>query len=115
MRAGNLDRQVVIEQLTTSRNDLGEEIHSWSTLATVWAQRQGQKVVQRFNSNQQFAEVDAIFKTRWYPWATTIDPLKHRLQYRNRIYDIHGTEELGRREGVMILTKARADNEAGGP
>lgn len=113
MRSGKLDRRVRIEQLSTTKNGVGEEIQTWSELSTIWAERSPQGVVQKFNTQQQYAEVDAVFKTRWYPWSDTLDPIKHRLKYRDRIYDIQGTEEIGRRDGLMILTKARADNEDG--
>lgn len=113
MKAGKLDRRVTIEQLSTVTNEVGEEIETWSTLASVWASREGSGVAQRFGSSQSFAEVDAVFRTRWYPWGDTVEALTHRLTYRDRVYDIHGTEEIGRREGLFVLTKARADNEAG--
>ena len=115
MRSGRLDRRVVIQRLTVTTNEVGEQVDTWSELATVWSERSPRGVVQKFNANQVYAEVDTVFRTRWYPWATTLDPMEHRLVYRSRVYDIHGTEEIGRREGVMILTKARSDNESGEP
>lgn len=113
MRAGRLDRRVTIEQLTETQNGVGETIKTWSTLATLWAERVPQGVVQKYNTQQQYAEVTAVFRIRWFPHASAISPELHRVVYRDRVYDVHGTEEIGRRDGLMILTAARADNEPG--
>lgn len=37
VRAGRLNRRVTIERSTRSQNSYGEEVDSWSTLATRWA------------------------------------------------------------------------------
>ncbi len=38
MSIGRMDRQIVIEQNSPTQNSAGEEIDSWATLATVWAE-----------------------------------------------------------------------------
>lgn len=113
MRSGKLDRRIVIEVRSATKNGVGEEVITWTTLVTIWAERVPQSVTQKFNTQQLYAEVDTIFRTRWFPQGHLLDPLDHRVKYRDRVYDIHGTHEIGRRDGVMILTKARLDNEAG--
>lgn len=39
MDFSRLDRQITIQQKTISRNEVGEEVQSWSTFATCFAQR----------------------------------------------------------------------------
>ena len=113
MRAGKLDRRVTIQTRSVVRNGVGEEIETWATLAEVWAGIEPQNVAQRFAANQLYAQVNQVFRIRWYEWGSTLDPNQHRLTYRGRVYDIHGAFEIGRREGLHILTAAREDNEVG--
>lgn len=37
MRAGELRQRIVIQSRVVARNGLGDEVGTWSTLATVWA------------------------------------------------------------------------------
>lgn len=38
MKAGQMDRKIIIQTPAESVNDIGQVVSSWSTLATVWAQ-----------------------------------------------------------------------------
>lgn len=113
MRAGKLDRRVTIQVRSVAQNSVGEEVESWGTLAEVWAGIEPQQAIQRFAVNQLLSEVSQVFRVRWYEWGSTIDPNQHRLVYRDRVYDIQGVFEIGRREGLQIACKARQDNDAG--
>lgn len=109
MRSGRLDRRVTIQTLTTTRDAFGQPIETWAELATVWAQRENAGVVERFQANQRFASAEVVFRIRWYPWAEGIDPKTNRAAFEGRTYNILGTEEIGRKEGLHIVAVARTD------
>jgi SPP1 family predicted phage head-tail adaptor len=102
MRAGILDRRVVIESYTTAQDEVGEPVKSYTTLDTVWAQVRPLRGQERFVAQQEYAEVTTRFRLRH---RTDIDE-KMRLVYGGDEYDIVAILEIGRREGLEILAKA---------
>lgn len=110
-RAGDYDRFITIERRSTSVNDVGDTVETWAAIAGVWAARDPQQAVERFGANETYATVDTVFRTRWYPWAPTLTPQGFRIVYRDRIYNVLGFAEIGRREQVQIPCVARGDLE----
>lgn len=106
MRAGKLDRRIVIESFTTSQNGYGELIKSWSTLATVWAEVNPKSGREFFASNQRIAEFETVFRIR-YRSDITINE-KYRISYGGKYYDIKHIAEVGRREGLDLLAQVEA-------
>lgn len=101
MRAGELDRQIVIESATETQNGIGEPIKTWSTFATVWAkakQLRGREYVAAQAIN---AEIDTVFTIRWLAGVTR----KMRILYDAQYFDIHDIAEIGRREGLDVMAR----------
>lgn len=109
MRAGSLDRYVTIEKLTESRDNLGGVVETWSTVANIWCKRAPNGIMESFLAQQRFAAADMIFETRWYSWAPQLDPKTNRFVYRERIYELLGAEEIGRKDGLHLIGKTRTD------
>ena len=105
MFAGKLDKQVVLESFTTTTNDFGEQVESWSTLATVWAQVIPQMGKEIYDAAQVNAIDLLIFRIRY---RTDLNR-KHRIQYNGQTYDIETIVEIGRNEGLEILGRALAE------
>ena len=109
MEAGKLDRWLVVERYTaTTDPGSGEEVKTWSTFATLRASKRDVSDSERVASAEVAAEISARFQVRWSTSWSTINP-KDRLTCEGRTYDIVGVKELGRREGLEISAKARAD------
>ncbi len=108
MRPGKLDRRIVIERAAVVQNDLGEEIESWSAWKTVWAEIESLQGAERWQAQEVMAEAPVRFRLRWLPGLTVED----RIRYEDRLYDIHSINEIGRRRGLEVLAKARADQTA---
>jgi SPP1 family predicted phage head-tail adaptor len=109
--AGRLDRRVVLQSKTTTRDaSTGEEIEGWAEAGALWMGKRDVRASERFGPDQVVAEIDTVFRARWSPALTVIRPETHRLLYDDRIYNIHGITELGRRETVEIACAARGED-----
>lgn len=105
MRAGRLDRRITLQRRTLAENDYGEAIETWVDLATVWAEMLPVRGAERYAAQQTVAETEIKWRIRWRPNLTPID----RLTYDGRTYDVNGVLEIGRRIGLELYTKARAE------
>lgn len=108
IEAGKLDRRITIQRATFTRNDMGEQIPAWSTLATVWAEAKPVSDGERVKAREVSAEISMRFTIRWSTTVGGVNP-KDQVVYAGRTYDIVGVKEIGRREGIEISAMARAD------
>jgi SPP1 family predicted phage head-tail adaptor len=106
MQAGDLDRRIQIQEQAVTQNATGEEVLSWITVATVWAQKIENFGQERFQSSQFIGKSACSFKFRWSNLTKSVTT-KHRIVFDGNIYDIQDRRELGRREGVMVDCSAR--------
>jgi len=108
MRSGSLDRKITIQKKTVSQNTFGEEVETWSTFSKVWAKVIPLRGQERFESKQVNAELDTMFRIRY---LTGVLPTM-RIVHETRLYDIHSVAEIGRREGLDLLSRVRLDAES---
>jgi SPP1 family predicted phage head-tail adaptor len=102
LKAGELDRLIVIQAQTVQQNAIGEPIKTWTTVATVWAKALPMYATERFTA----AEVHSFKTVRF-----TIRPLRSiretmRIIFENTFYKITGVAEIGRGEGMQITGEA---------
>lgn len=105
MQAGRLDRRITIQTLTETQDSEGHPVKSWSALDTVWAQALPVRGGEQFLNAQKYAESEMRFQIRYRTDVT----VKHRIVYDGKNYDILAVLEIGRRRGLNILAKARAE------
>jgi len=109
MKPERLDRKITLERFTyTTDPGSGEQVKTWSTLATVWASKRDVSDSERVASAEVSAEIGTRFQIRWDSSWSDLNP-KDRVVCDGRTYDIVGVKELGRREGLEISAIARAD------
>lgn len=101
MKAGKLDRRVEIKVKTATRNSFGEEVISYTTLATVWAEVLP-VTGREFYTAQQFVP-EAQLKMR-IRFREDFDETA-KITYDNKDYDILYLAEIGRADGLEILVK----------
>lgn len=101
MRAGELDRLIVIQAGAPARGSNGEATYTWSTFATVWASYKPLRGQEYLAAQQVNAEIEAVFRIRWLASLTTA----HRISWDGRLWDIQGINEIGRREGLELMAK----------
>lgn len=103
MAAGSLDRRVTIQRATTMKDALGTAIPAWSDLATVWAQRVPQRAIETWKAGGTAATREVMWRIRWSTQVADVGATD-RLVYKGTVMEISGTEEIGRREGIEIIT-----------
>ncbi len=97
MISGRLDRKITIQELTTTNDEYGEPVESWSDLATVWAEVKQQSAREMWESGK-VSEVEMMFRIRYRSGIDTTN----RISYDGDTYDITGVREIGRRDGLEI-------------
>lgn len=104
MRAGLLNRQVIIRKSTSTQNSFGEQVRGWSDLMKCWARVVPLSGAERFAAQQAMAEIDTEFTVRY---TTAIRP-EMLISYNGLEYDIHSMIDVGdRRRELRILAGAR--------
>lgn len=122
MRAGRLDRIVTIQRKTNSSSDSGDVVESWSTLiARRYAGYRPLRGEERFTSEQVIGTEQVEFRIRYSADVADLsqrDRIVHPALSEDSpedvpderdIYDILAVNEIGRREGLLIVTQRRAD------
>lgn len=122
MRAGPLDRLVTIQRKTLSESPSGEPIESWANIAdrrpASMAPVRGEE---RFGGDQYVASEQIEFRIRYSSSLADLSPLD-RVIYpaldnedppanpvTRRVHEVMAVHEIGRREGLRILTARRPD------
>lgn len=98
MRAGKLDRIIVIERVTTTVDEYGTPQEGWATVATLRAeliQSSAQEFIRAYGAS---TDTIVIFRTRYLDGVTTAD----RVTYAGQPYDLKEVKEIGRREGLEL-------------
>lgn len=109
MRAGKLDRRIVIQGKSITRSDSGEEIVSWADVATVWAEKIEAKGAERFAAQQFIGHAIKTFRIRWSSTVTEVTT-EHRIVFDGRNHDITDVREaFGRHEGLDIDCYAQSE------
>ena len=98
MRSEQLDRRLIILEPAETRDDYGQEVLTWSTFATVWANVKLNIGKESFQTNEKVKERVVDFKVRY----RTDIMANMRLLYNSNYYEIEDVVELGREDGLII-------------
>ncbi len=101
MRAGKLDREIVVQRVATVVDEYGNPTETWTTLATLRAQ-----IIEASTEEFQRAfgasgETATIFRTRYLDGVKLAD----RVVYGGGNHNIIETREIGRRRGLELRTR----------
>lgn len=125
MKAGSLDRRVTIQRKTETQSPSGEPEIAWANLsvrrpASMWPV----KGDERFGAPEEVASEQIEFRVRHSADVAALTPLDRILhpaltaeQAANpdyvvperSIHDVLAVLEIGRRDGLKIITQRRAD------
>jgi SPP1 family predicted phage head-tail adaptor len=108
MLSGQLDRRIIIQRATRTTDAMNSVIETFATLATVWASVQYVSDGERAKSGQLNSSRVARFQIRYSSTVALVNP-KDRILFDGLIYDITGTKELERREGLELTAATRID------
>lgn len=104
LKAGAMDRRIVVEKPTITQDALGGRVEAWQEVCQTWAEIVPQSVRARYDGAVESSERKVIFRVRY------ISDIKEtqRVRYEDKTYQIIGLQELGRREGLEILAVSAA-------
>ena len=100
MRAGDMDRRVTLQRFTTTQDEYGEEIQTWTDLATVFAEVRQQGGQEYLAAATTLAERRVVFFLRWFPGLTVED----RVSYDGLLHNI---KRCARSTGAMASSCTR--------
>jgi len=113
MEAGALDRRIVIERPTTTREPpIYEALPAWETYATVSASMHPATAGERLSAGERGAEANTVFEIRLSNGVRLTDPTM-RVVHDGVTHEILGVVPIGRRVGLRLICVAR--NEGGMP
>lgn len=113
MKAGDLDRRIIVQRVEVTYNALNEGIETWSKLAALSASREDVSDGEKLAAGQLGSFVRSRFVVRHTPTSATITPVD-RIVHEGGIWSIHGVKEAkgGRRRFIEITAVRDADVEA---
>lgn len=105
MIAGKLDRRVELRRRSLAAPNVhGEQVPTFATYATVWAEKMEGGGREAFIAQTTYASTDMRFRIR----HRTDVVLTDRVVFDGKNWDIVGVSEIGRREGLELFTRAAA-------
>lgn len=105
LRSGDLDRRIDLRKQLAGTDEHGQPNGPWMTMATVWASFKPATGREFISSRAAEAIVDGTFRIRWRSDKDVL--ATWRIAFDGRDYDIQSINEIGRREGLEILARAR--------
>lgn len=102
MRAGKLDRTIVVQRVATTVDEYGTPAEGWTTVATVRAQRVKLNTEEFLRAFGSTAEAVAVFRIRHMDGLTVAD----RVTCDGETFDLKGIEPIGRRAGLELRCTA---------
>lgn len=108
LTAGKLDRKIILQRFTETRDEYNEPVKTWATLATRSASYEPLSDGERFRASETAANASARFVIRYSAAVADLNP-KDRLMFEGDPWEILRVKEIGRREGIEISATVRAD------
>lgn len=109
MEYTRLDRRVTLERYGVTYDEFNQPTEDWAELGKRKAQKKDVSDGEKLRAAQVGASVTTRFLLRWDSLTSTITAAD-RLTYDGVQYQISGTKELGRREGIEITAARPNDN-----
>lgn len=117
MRAGTLDRRIVIQRKSTTYSSSGTPVETWSTLATRWASVKPVAGDERNAAEQWIASEQTQFTVRWSNDISNVSPLDEVIfpaadasnspVPSRSIYDVMAVHEPERHVYLTIMAARR--------
>lgn len=103
MKYSQLDRRITIEQPTITQDAAGQPVPTWSTLVTVWAEKDARLGNEQVQADQVTSQNLVNWRIRYRTGITN----KMRISYDGNYYGIESKIEEGRKEYLFLKTTLR--------
>jgi len=100
MKAGIMDRRIVVQVKTETTDTNGQRTLTWNTHLTVWSNPVEKDGLEKTDNNNRSTMRMVNFRTRYNSTITN----EMRILWDNEYYKIEDIKELGRQDGLMINT-----------
>ena len=101
----NFDRYATFYKNANDRAANGAPVDRWVEAGTGWVSKQDVGGRTAFIAAREAAQIETQFITRW---RDDVVPMM-RIQIEGRTWDITRVDEIGRKEGLLIFGKVRAE------
>ena len=105
---GELDRRIIIQSPTQTKDAYGDSISTWATAYTVWAKIEWKKSDRDEESQELVNTTDVIFYIR--NLGVTIKST-YRIEWEDAIYQINGIKQIDGRVRFLELETKVKDNK----
>lgn len=105
---GGLRKRITIQQPSATQNTRGEEIPSWTTYATVWAQIEPLNGRELLAAQQVQSQVNTKITIRYQSGVTP----DMRIQYGSRYFDIQSIMNIEERNRMIEMQCIERAGEA---
>jgi len=99
MRAGKLDRRIVIQSKAVVRDAYGERTNIWSTFLTTWSRPVQKDGKEQTDDNNRTTSRMVHFRIRYNDTITR----DMRVIWEGLYYKIGDIKELGREDGMILM------------
>jgi len=100
---GDLDRRVVLQAKTVTKDAFGGAVESWADAGSRWAQKIDRGAREFRAAGVTNAEVTTVFRMRGFDGITT----HHRISYGGQFYEIVGIVEGAGRGSTELFVHAK--------
>lgn len=105
---GHLDRRITIQSQATSKDADGFPVETWSNIYTnVPASRKYGPGTEKEENGQNTPEQSVEYLLKYAAGITN----QFRVVEDGKIYEIHAVEEIGRRQGLLLMCKSFGNTE----
>ena len=112
LSAGTLRKRITLQQQTPSLDPYGQQIVSWSDVASVWASIEPSVGRELMAAQAVSLDQPTTITLRWQPaFASPKAVAAMRAVYKGRIFNIHSVENEGERNAVLILIASEGLND----
>lgn len=98
MRAGRLTEEILIERATSTVNEAGTPVASWSRLCLLRAEKVEQSTTEYIRNLGASDEEVVVFRARFFDGITNAD----RVVWREAVFNIRQLSPIDRRRGIEL-------------
>jgi len=98
IRAGKLDREIIIKRASVALNSTGTPVSTWATVVTLRAQLIDDVTEEKQRDHGESTERTVTFQTRYFCPLFVSD----QIFYQGHDYNITNVKEIGRRRGLEL-------------
>jgi len=107
MNFSNLNRRILIERKSVTRDSYGSEVVAWTTLATVWGSALDELGPVRGNekTSEHVRVLEKTTKITIRYRSDVTSDMRVTIVDRSRVMQIVSIAEVGRRDAIMLTCK----------